>query len=287
MTFSQTMCYNHSEETNPTSHTGRKRESMLQAISKTVRSAGEILLSARKLESAVREKTGPRDLVTQYDLQVQAFLREKLLALLPEAGFLGEEDDNPADLSQKEWAFIVDPIDGTTNFVQGFHNCCVSVGLAHCGMMEYGVVYNPYDGELYAAQRGHGAFLNEKPIVCQDRDLEHSLLIFGSALYYRDLVPKTLRLLQAAFPVVQDIRRFGSAALDLCYLAAGRGGVFFECRLCPWDYAAGSLIAQEAGCVVSRIEGGAVDLFRKSSVLAGSPQAYRALFDLFQKLEEA
>lgn len=287
MTSSLKMCYNHSEELNQTSPMGRKRETMLQAISKIVRSAGEILLSARKLEPSVREKTGPRDLVTQYDLQVQVFLQKKLLELMPEAGFLGEEDDNPVDLSQKEWVFIVDPIDGTTNFVQGFHNSCVSVGLAHCGTMEYGVVYNPYDGELYAAQRGHGAFLNEKPISCKDRDLEHSLLIFGSALYYRDLVPQTLRLFQAAFPVVQDIRRFGSAALDLCYLAAGKAGVFFECRLCPWDYAAGSLIAQEAGCVVSRIEGGTVDLFRKSSVLAGSPQAYHALSELFQKMEEA
>ena len=256
---------------------------MLQELSRIVRSAGNIILSARELAPSVREKTGPRDLVTQYDLMVQDFLRQKLLELLPEAGFLGEEDDDPADLSHKEWVFIVDPIDGTTNFVQGFHNSCVSVGLAHRGIMEYGVVYNPYDGELYSARRGHGAFLNEKRIFCKDRDLEHSLLIFGSALYYRDLVPQTLRLFQAAFPVVQDIRRFGSAALDLCYLAAGRAGVFFECRLCPWDYAAGSLIAQEAGCLVSTLEGGgAVDLFRKSSVLAGSPKAYQALLEVFQ-----
>jgi myo-inositol-1(or 4)-monophosphatase len=175
----------------------------------------------------------------------------------------------------------VDPIDGTTNFIQGYRNSCVSIGLAHNGQMEFGVVYNPYDGELYASQRGNGAFLNGLPIHCQDHPLEHSLLIFGSALYYRELVPETLRLFNLAFPVVQDIRRFGSAALDLCYLAAGRAGVFFECRLSPWDYAAGSLIAREAGCTVSQMDGRELDLLHKCGVLAGSPVAYNALLRLF------
>ena len=223
--------------------------------------------------------------MTKYDLQVQEYLRRELLGLLPEAGFLGEEGEEGEDLSQTEWVFIVDPIDGTTNFIQGYHNSCVSVGLARKGQMEYGVVYNPYDGELYAARRGMGATLNGAPIDCADKPLDHSLLIFGSALYYRELVPETLRLFNAAFPLVQDIRRFGSAALDLCYLAAGKAGVFFECRLCPWDYAAGSLIAQEAGCVVTRLDGSPLDLFHKCGVLAGSPQAWRSLRELFQPNE--
>jgi len=254
---------------------------MLEKLCAIVREAGKIVLSARNVADTVREKTSPRDLVTQYDLLVQAFLKKELLLLLPEAGFLGEEEDEKADFSQKEWVFIVDPIDGTTNFVQGFHNSCVSVGLSHFGQMEYGVVYNPYDGELYGAKRGRGAFLNGNPIHCQDHALDHSLLIFGSSLYYRELVPETLRLFELAFPLVQDIRRFGSAALDLCYLAAGRAGGFFECKLSPWDYAAGSLIAQEAGCLVTHIDGTRLDLFRKSSVLAGSPIAYQSLLRLF------
>ena len=254
---------------------------MLNALCDIVREAGSIILSARCVSDSVREKTSPGDLVTRYDLQVQAFLKEKLLALLPEAGFLGEEGDEKTDISAKDWVFIVDPIDGTTNFIQGYHNSCVSVGLCRRGQMEYGVVYNPYDGELYAAQRGKGASLNGTPIHCQDRALDHSLLIFGSALYYRELVPETLRLFNLAFPAVQDIRRFGSAALDLCYLAAGRAGVFFECRLSPWDYAAGSLIAREAGCLVTQLDGSNLDLFHKCGVLAGSPIAYYALRKLF------
>ncbi len=259
---------------------------MLQRLTEIVREAGAIVCSARDVSNSVREKTGPRDLVTKYDLLVQEHLRRELLALLPEAGFLGEEGDSSEDLQKKEWLYIVDPIDGTTNFIQGFHNSCVSVGLAHEGRMEFGVVYNPYDGELYSAQRGRGAERNGVPIQCQDHPLDHSLLIFGTALYYRELVPETLRLFNAAFPLVQDIRRFGSAALDLCYLAAGKAGAFFECRLSPWDYAAGSLIAEEAGCVVTQIDGAPLDLLAKSSVLGGSPMAYRALRSLFEEIGE-
>lgn len=258
---------------------------MLKELSRIVLNAGEQIRSAELTERAAREKTGPRDLVTEYDLLVQNYLHQELLKLLPEAGFLGEEEADTADLSGKEWVFIVDPIDGTTNFIQGYRNSCVSVGLARNGVMEYGVVYNPFDGELYTAQRGCGACLNGRPIACRDRDITHSLLIFGTALYYRNLVPRTLRLFNAAFPLVQDVRRFGSAALDLCYLATGRAGLFFECLLCPWDYAAASLIAREAGCLVTQIEGGALDLFQKSSVLAGTPTAYSALFDLFRQVE--
>lgn len=259
---------------------------MLERLIAVTREAGGIIRSARDVDSSVREKSSPRDLVTNYDLLVQDFLCRELLKLLPEAGFLGEEGDERENLSRKEWVFIVDPIDGTTNFIQGYHNSCVSVGLAKHGQMEYGVVFNPYDGELYAAQRGKGAWLNGKPIVCVDRPLDRSLLIFGSALYYRDLVGETLRLFNAAFPLVQDIRRFGSAALDLCYLAAGKAGAFFECRLCPWDYAAGSLIAREAGCTVTQLDGSPIDLFNKCGILAGSPGAWRELLALFQKGEQ-
>lgn len=264
----------------------KEGDSLLQKLIEIAREAGAIILSARDVENSVREKTGPRDLVTKYDLMVQEYLRRELLALLPEAGFLGEEGDAAEDLSAREWVFIVDPIDGTTNFIQGYHNSCVSIGLARSGRIEYGVVFNPYDGELYAARRGCGASLNGEPIRCADRELDHSLLIFGSALYYRELVPETLRLFNLAFPLVQDIRRFGSAALDLCYLAAGKAGVFFEGRLCPWDFAAGSLIAAEAGCLLSQLDGRPLELFSKCSVLAGSPMAYRALLERFQSAME-
>lgn len=247
---------------------------MLKRLSEIVLQAGAIIRSASDIDQSVREKTGPRDLVTKYDTMVQAFLQRELTAFLPEAGFMGEEGAAQADWAGYEWLFIVDPIDGTTNFVQGFHNSCVSVGLMHNGQMEYGLVYNPYDGELYTAQRRVGAWLNGKRIHTVDRELDHSLLILGTALYYRELMDRTLAVFRCMFPLVQDIRRFGSAALDLCYLAAGRAGVFYECRLCPWDYAAGSLIAEEAGCCVTQMSGEPLDFYNKCSVLAGSPKAW-------------
>ena len=256
---------------------------MYEQLKDIILRAAGIDRSAAEADLGVREKTGPRDLVTKYDMLVPEFLKKELLSLLPQAGFLGEEGASHPDPAACEWCFIVDPIDGTTNFVQGFHNSCVSVGLMHRGRMEYGLICNPYDGELYTAQRGKGAFLNGKPIRARDRELSRSLLIFGSALYYRELMGQTLDIFRAAFPLVQDIRRFGSAALDLCYLAAGKAGVFYECRLSPWDYAAGSLIAEEAGCRVTQLDGSPLVFDRKCSVLAGSPQAYDALAALIKK----
>lgn len=256
---------------------------MIEKLKQVVREAGEIVLSAEG-EKGISEKTGYRDLVTKYDKQVEAFLKKRLTELLPEAGFMGEESMHDEDWKRYEWLFIVDPIDGTTNFVQGFANSCVSVGLLHNGAAEYGLVYNPYADELYWAQRGKGAFLNGRRLYCGDRGLQNSLLIFGSALYYPDEQKKTLAIFNAAYPIVQDVRRFGSAALDLCYIAAGRAGVFFEARLCPWDYCAGSLIAEEAGAAVSALDGGPLDLYHKCSVLVGCPTAHRELRELIETL---
>ena len=257
---------------------------MIEKLKQIVKQAGEIILSAEK-DKRVSEKSGYRDLVTEYDKRVEAFLREKLLGFLPEAGFMGEESMHAEDWARYEWLFIVDPIDGTTNFVQGFANSCVSVALLRRGQVEYGLVYNPYVDELYLAQRGQGAYLNGERLSCGDRPLSHSLLIFGSALYYPDEQKKTLEIFNAAYPVVQDVRRFGSAALDLCYIAAGRAGVFFEARLCPWDYAAGSLIASEAGATVSALDGAPLDLYHKCSVLVGCPTAHRELLSLIAETE--
>ena len=258
---------------------------MLEQLKKIALQAGEIVRSANG-EKDVVQKTGLRDLVTKYDKLVEAFLQEKLLELLPEAGFMGEESMHAENWADYEWLFIVDPIDGTTNFVQGFANSGISIALLHQGRVEYGVVYNPYQDELYWAQRGKGAYLNAGRIHCADRDLSHSLLIFGSALYYPEEQKRTLAVFNAAYPLVQDVRRFGSAALDLCYIAAGRAGVFFEARLCPWDYAAGSLIAQEAGAVVGNMEGGALDLYRKCSVLVGCPKAHKEMLKLIAACAE-
>lgn len=253
---------------------------MLEELIKIAKKAGAIILSATEIEDSTELKTSHRDLVTKYDRLVEQTVKQELLELLPEAAFLGEEEAAPENLMRAEWLFVVDPIDGTTNFVQGFHNSCISIGLMHFGKVKYGVVYDPYYDELFCAKRGEGAYLNGKRLVLSDRDLMHSLAIFGSAIFYPEITQLSLDVFGKVFLQAQDVRRFGSAALDLCYVASGRAGVFFECRICPWDYCAGSLIAQEAGATVTALSGKPLDLYNKCSVLAGVPTAYREVLSL-------
>ena len=251
---------------------------MLSHIMEIAQQAGELIRTAADITP--EEKTGFRDLVTQYDRQVQALLQSKLRAVLPQAAFLGEEGAFRPD-GDALWEFIVDPIDGTTNFVQGFPNCCVSIGLLHRGQMELGVIYNPFTRELYSARRGQGAYRNGRRLQLADRDLQHSLCMFGSSPYYPELTELSLSLFGEIYAHAQDVRRFGSAALDFCYVADGRAGVYYECRLCPWDIAAGSLIAQEAGAVVSTLTGQSLPFDRKCSVAVGAPTAWAQMCNRF------
>lgn len=242
---------------------------MLEQIVAIVRQAGEIVLAARDIADHTHQKTSAADLVTEYDVAVEAFLKRELLALLPEAIFYGEESDHDADPT-RGWAFIVDPIDGTTNFVRELHQSAISVALVHDGTVEHGVVLDPFKGELFAARRGGGAFLNGQPIHVSDRPLERGIFGMGTAIYRREYLEPTMRLTTQLFRRSCDFRRMGAAALDLCYVAAGRYDVFFEYNLCPWDYAAGSLLITEAGGHISTLEGGAIPLDRRGSVWASN-----------------
>lgn len=237
---------------------------MLENIIDIVRRAGELVRSAHNVTAATHEKNGPADLVTEYDLAVQRFLRQELLALLPEADFFGEEGQHDALTSP--WTFIVDPIDGTTNFVRGFAYTNISVALAKDGQVEYAVVYAPLAGDLYAARRGGGATLNGRAIHVSGRDPGHSLVVCGSTIYDRSYTDRHFAILRHLYDRCLDYRRFASAALDCCMVACGRAEIFFECRLSPWDYAAGSLIAQEAGGVAVRLDGSFLDPLRPGSV---------------------
>ena len=242
---------------------------MLEEIISIVRKAGELVLSARDVSARTHEKTSAADLVTEYDVAVENFLREKLLALLPEAVFFGEEEDGPTHPEQG-WAFIVDPIDGTANFVRGLRHSAVSVALARDGAVEYGVVYNPYQDELFSARRGGGAFLNGVPIRVSGKPLSQGIFAMGTALYRREYFPPTMRLTRQLFERSCDFRRMGAAALDLCAVACGRVEVFFEYNLSPWDYAAGSLLVTEAGGAVCTLEGEALPIVRRCGIWASN-----------------
>ena len=238
---------------------------MLEQICEIVLQAGEMVRSAGDIAAKTHEKTSAADLVTEYDVAVEAFLRERLLALLPGAVFFGEEEALEGDPS-RGWAFIVDPIDGTTNFVRGIHPVDISVALAKDGMVEYGVVYDPWRRELFSGARGGGAFLNGKPIRVSGRPLSRGIFLMGTALYKREYLRPTLALTERLMARSCDFRRLGAAALDLCYVACGRAELFFEYSLCPWDYAAGSLLVTEAGGVAGTLEGAPLPILRRSSV---------------------
>lgn len=254
-----------------------------EQLGQIVRSAGALVREAQHIEDSVREKTSPRDLVTQYDTSVQEFLRRALKEALPEAGFFGEEEQAHEIAGKHAW-FIVDPIDGTTNFIRHLHHSAISVGLFQDGQVVCGAVYNPFFDELFTAERGKGAYLNGRPIHVNEVPLSQSLALFGSAVYDQPTIPATMRLMQELFPRVLDFRRGGAAALDLCYLAAGRGDVFFECSLSPWDYAAGSLIAQEAGATVTALTGKPLHFDKICSVAAGNSVNYPELMELATRI---
>ncbi len=239
---------------------------MLDKIVSIVREAGEIVRGAGDIAAHTHEKGAVYDLVTDYDVAVEAHLKRELLALLPEAIFYGEEEKEFQDAS-RGWAFIVDPIDGTTNFTRSFHQSAVSVALVKDGQVRYGVVYDPAKGEMFSASRGGGAFLNGRPIAASDRDLSHGIVIVGTALYHRETyTDQTFRVMRHLFDRSMDFRRFGAAALDLCYVACGRAEVMFEYHLSPWDYAAGSLVLEEAGGRTAAMTGAPLPITAPSSV---------------------
>ena len=227
---------------------------LLQKMEAVVCRAGQIVLSAREIAAQTKQKTSAADLVTAYDVQVEAFLKRELLALVPGSAFYGEEEAENADPTQG-WVFVVDPIDGTANFVRGFGQSAISVALAREGQVVYAVVLNPFTGERFTAKRGGGAFLNGSPIHVSDRPLSQGIFAMGTAPYDKALHEKTLAITRRLFDQSCDFRRMGSAALDLCAVACGRAELYFECVLSPWDYAAGWLLVEEAGGSVSTLEG--------------------------------
>ena len=253
---------------------------MLENISQIVRQAGGIVLSAHDVAAQTHEKSSAADLVTDYDLAVENFLKEHLPPLVPGSIFFGEEETENADPS-KGWAFIVDPIDGTTNFVRSLQQSAVSVALAKDGVVEYAVVLDPYKNELFSARRGGGAFLNGLPIRVSGRPLAEGVFGMGTALYKREYLEPTMRLTEQLFKRSCDFRRMGAAALDLCNVACGRLDAFFEYSLCPWDYAAASLIITEAGGYISTLEGQPMPIAHRASCWASNAVNK----DILQELE--
>ena len=244
---------------------------ILNAMITAQREAAALILQAHGV--LAETKTGHRDVVTEYDRRVQELLMKRLSAAVPGAVFFCEENEQQGDL-KAEHVFIIDPIDGTMNFVRGFHHSAISVAYMQAGVIRAASVYNPYAEECFSALVGEGARCNGRPIHAGELPLSESVVCCGTAPYSPQLADSTFALMKKAFLASLDIRREGSAALDMCSAAAGRAGVYFEPTVSLWDIAAGMLLVQEAGGVCCRLDGSPIPLDgSKTSILAGGKQA--------------
>lgn len=217
-------------------------------------SAGRIHRSYFRTNLVV-DKKGPIDLVTAADLETERMFRGLIAGRFPSHVVLGEE--TPAGVAAESGGhrWIIDPVDGTTNFAHGLALFCVSIALEVDGRIELGVVYDPMAEELFTAERGVGAWLNGEPLHVSTRSaLVDGLLCTGFPYSVRDR-PTKLEAFSAFLRAARGVRRLGSAALDLCYVAAGRLDGFWEIRLHPWDFAAGMLVVTEAGGAVTNYAG--------------------------------
>lgn len=232
----------------------------------------EIVKKAASLMTAndflIRQKDGYANIVTSTDLAVQDYLCEKLSLLLPNSGFLCEENDIN-DLSQ-EYTWIIDPIDGTANYARGMDHCCISVGLKYQEKIIAGVVYIPHTGELFHAELGKGAYRNGKRIYASDRPFANAIMCTALAVYHREYAKACSDIIYETFMQINDLRRYGSAATELCYLAMGRCELYFEYVLSPWDFSGASIILTEAGGSLCDLYGNQPDCLHPSAILAAN-----------------
>ena len=253
---------------------------ILEKIISSVRSAGEIYKSAGDV-LGIEQKGSSVNLVTSYDKEIQRFLEGELKKIIPECRVIGEEGDGEKTVGDG-YCFIIDPIDGTTNFIKGFKHSAICVGLAKDGELIKGVVYNPDADEMFYAEKGGGAYLNGRKIQVSDCDLEHSLVLFGTCPYERELAEKTFELTERIFYKSIEVRRSGCAALDICYVACGRADMYYELILRPWDWAGATVILREAGGICSLTDGTDVSLNEVKSYLCANPKNIREFYEIYK-----
>ena len=250
-----------------------------------VREAGQLILKANVSPDSVEKKPGDANLVTEYDVQIQQFLMEKLSEMIPDATFFGEEDTrgNQAGRLGEGFTFIIDPIDGTTNFVFDYHQSCVSVGVAWSGALVAGCIYNPYLNHMYVAVRGLGAYLNGCRLTMEDLPVEQGIVAFSCARYSEPRVDVLFDLVKHLFHRCLAIRSSGSAAIDLARIASGSNVAYLELKLQPYDYAAAAVIIEEAGGRIVQMDGRPITLDRPCSILAGTKNAVSQVLKIIRE----
>ena len=250
-------------------------------ILEIIRSASEIFKGNGR---ANIEEKGEYDYVTDTDTSVQEYIKGHLASLAPDVGFMGEENGEGVFYADRDM-WILDPVDGTTNLICDLKASAISLALSRKGTVTFGVIYNPYLDEMFYAVKGEGAYLNGKKIsVSSKTSPKQCAIAIGTAPYTRALGDRTFNLARRIFDNCIDIRRFGAASLDLAYTACGRFGAFAELSLKPWDFAAGKLLIEEAGGVVTDISGNELSLYGGTSILAGAKSIHKELLILLSDI---
>jgi len=245
-----------------------------------VQAAGALLLE-RMGRVQVREK-GPADLVTEADLASQELVRGIVLDAFPDHGLIGEEETGHAS-GRSEYRWIVDPLDGTTNYVHSYPFFCVSLALERCGELLVGAVYNPNSGECFTAARGQGACLNGQPIhTSRVNDVVGAVAMAGLPSRVSPASPD-LRVFNQAAMDCQSVRRTGSAALNCAFVAAGRADIVWSFSTKVWDIAAGVLLIREAGGVVTSPTGTEFDLDQAHFAAAATPALHQEFLSVVQR----
>jgi len=252
---------------------------MIKAAHRAARSLKRDLGEVEQLQVSLK---GPRNFVCAADRRAEAILREELAKARPDYGFLGEEGGAQAG-SDKTHRWIVDPLDGTTNFLHGIPHFAIAIALERNGAIVAGLVYNPANDEMFIAERGKGAFLNDKRIrVAARQRLAEAIVACGLPHYGRGDLALARDEIAAAQRAFAGLRRYGAATLDLAWVAAGRLDAYWERDLSPWDLAAGSILVREAGGFISDLDGGDA-ILTKGNVVAGNDTMHRELLRLLQE----
>ncbi len=243
-----------------------------QAIIDLVKEAGKFVFD-KELKSNVDMK-GSADFVTAVDLKISEFIKNKLKELTPEIGFMSEEEES--DLVKKRW--ILDPIDGTTNLVYDYNMSSVSLAYFDGERIDFGVIYNPFNGDLFVSKRGHGVYLNDEKLpVAPDRELSDCIIEFGAGSTKKQFTDESFTIGREVFRNCLDIRRMCSSAIAIAYVAAGKINGYFERVIKPWDYAAATLMLEECGALCTDWEGNPIQFDRPTSYVCGTPKAHAFL----------
>jgi myo-inositol-1(or 4)-monophosphatase len=261
---------------------------MLNTAVKAARRAGNIINRASLDLDLVRVSSkGRSDYVTEVDRAAEAAIIDMLRTAYPDHCFLAEESGASSPGAEPDYLWIIDPLDGTTNFVHGFPQYAVSIALKHRGQIMQAVVYDPTRNELFTATRGRGAFMNDRRIrVSRRTKLAEALIGTGFPFHQLQHLDEYVRMFKLITEQTAGIRRPGAAALDLAYVAMGRLDGFWEFGLSAWDVAAGSLLIQESGGMIADFAGG-TDYLTSGNIVAGNPKVHAELLALVQQVHRS